>query len=401
LPWLGQISYGVYLWYWPVLLVMSGSRLHWGVYPLFAARVAVTITLATISYYVVELPIRRGALSNWRSWVAAPLGAAAAIGAVMASTLVPVGATALQTLPPVTTTTVAGAPTTTLPVVPSALSPAIPAISVPATHPVKVLLVGDSIAGSLGVGLSQYEANDDVQIVNEGIPGCSLSMAQQIKVLFYTLPPGAPCSPTNPKGLFDQWQKWVDQYNPDVVLYVARGETFDQEVDGKWQNLGQPSFDSYVESRYRAAVNVLGSRGATVVLMTSPYYSSGTSPAGTIWPEDTPDRVVIDNNEIRAVATSMTTGTGGSGGSGHPVYVFDLNEVTSPDHVYTANVGPVNLRCSDGVHFSPSGGIFVGLQLLPDLAALGQAHASASPGGQWAGHLPASKPSWYAKLPCP
>ena len=40
LPQWGRISYGVYLWYWPVLLVMSGQRLHWGVYPLFLARVA-------------------------------------------------------------------------------------------------------------------------------------------------------------------------------------------------------------------------------------------------------------------------------------------------------------------------------------------------------------------------
>ena len=32
LPQWGRISYGIYLWYWPVLLVMSGSRLHWGVY---------------------------------------------------------------------------------------------------------------------------------------------------------------------------------------------------------------------------------------------------------------------------------------------------------------------------------------------------------------------------------
>ncbi len=35
---LGRISYGVYLWYWPVLLVMSGQRIHWSVYPLFVAR---------------------------------------------------------------------------------------------------------------------------------------------------------------------------------------------------------------------------------------------------------------------------------------------------------------------------------------------------------------------------
>ena len=91
LPQWGRISYGVYLWYWPVLLVMTGQRLHWGVYPLFLARVGVTVAIAAISYDLVEMPVRRGALKRWRSWVAAPIGAAAAISAVFISTLMPVG----------------------------------------------------------------------------------------------------------------------------------------------------------------------------------------------------------------------------------------------------------------------------------------------------------------------
>jgi peptidoglycan/LPS O-acetylase OafA/YrhL len=392
--WMGRISYGVYLWYWPVLLVMSGNRLHWGVYPLFLARVAVTVTIAALSNRFVELPIRRGALPSWRSLVAAPLGAAGAIGLVCVSTLVPVGAAPLQgssTLPQPGPAAPA-APND----LPGAMIPAVPAPTTtdPSTAPVKVLFVGDSIAGSLAVGMAQYEANDNIQIVNEGIPGCSLSMNQMIRVLFYTLPPGSPCDPNNPDALFAQWQKWVDAYNPDVVVYVARGETFDQEHDGQWMNLGEPSFDSYVEQRYRQAVDILGSRGAAVVLATSPYYSSGTSPAGTPWPEDAASRVQIDNQIIRKVASTETTI------SGHQVYVFDLNLVVSPDHQYAASIGGVNLRCSDGVHFSRSGGVFVGLQLLPDLAELGRAHQASSPGGAWPGRLPATDPAWFQKLPC-
>ena len=75
LPQWGRISYGVYLWYWPVLLVMTGQRLHWGVYPLFLARVGITVAIAAVCYDLMETPIRRGALRRWRSWVAAPVGA--------------------------------------------------------------------------------------------------------------------------------------------------------------------------------------------------------------------------------------------------------------------------------------------------------------------------------------
>jgi peptidoglycan/LPS O-acetylase OafA/YrhL len=396
LPWLGTISYGIYLWYWPVLLVMSPTRIHWSVYPLFAARVAVTVAIATASAYLVELPIRRGALARWRSWVAAPVGAAVAVGAVMLSTLVPVGATTASaplstttTTRPVSTTT----PTTAFVPVPSAMQPEMP--SVKPTHRVKVLLLGDSIAGSLGVGLSEYESNNNVQIANEGTPGCSLSMTQEIRVLFYTLPPGSPCNPNNPNALLNQWKTWIDQYNPDVVLYLARGETFDQEHNGAWVSIEDASFAHYVESRYRAAVQVLGSKGATVVLMTTPYYSSGVQVTGAPWPEDAPIRAVIDNQIIKRVATTMT-----SGPSHNRVYVFNLNEVVSPGNHFVTDLGPVDLRCGDGVHFSRPGGVFVGLQLLPDLALLGQAHAAASPGGAWHGPLPASTPTWYQKLPC-
>jgi hypothetical protein len=118
-------------------------------------------------------------------------------------------------------------------------------------------------------------------------------------------------------------------------------------------------------------------------------------PSGAIWPEDQPSRVTIDNQTIRRVATTTTTGS-----QHNPVYVFNLNQVVSPNKTFTANLGPVSLRCGDGVHFTRTGGVFVGLQLLPDVAVLGQAHAASSPGGSWPGHLPASTPHWYATLPC-
>jgi hypothetical protein len=39
-------------------------------------------------------------------------------------------------------------------------------------------------------------------------------------------------------------------------------------------------------------------------------------------------------------------------------------------------------------------------RLAPELAALGHAHANASPGGGWPGPLPPSTPSWFSNLPC-
>ncbi len=401
LPYVGRISYGVYLWYWPVLLVMSAQRLPWGVFPLFMARVAVTVAIASASYYLVEMPVRRGALGGWRSWVAAPVAAGAAVGAVFVASLVPVAAVGLHGRElsasgprPATAASVTSYFT------PSPL-PASAAAKVPITRPVKVLLVGDSVAGTLGAGLAASARQHHVQLVNEGIGGCSLSMQNQIKVLFYTVPPGSPCAVGGDAGsLLAKWRTWVDAYNPDVVLYVARGETFDQEIGGQWQNLGQPSFDAYVANRFRSAINVLGSRGATVVLLTTPYYDSGEVsqtvwPAGDPWPEDTPARVVVDNQILRSVVATYPPAA-----SRPPAYLFDLNALISPGGRYSETVGPYSVRCADGVHFTRSGGIYVGSVLAPELAVLGQSHAAASPGGKWPGTPPPTTPTWFAKLPC-
>jgi len=89
-----------------------------------------------------------------------------------------------------------------------------------------------------------------------------------------------------------------------------------------------------------------------------------------------------------------------AGADGGRVYVFDLNALVSPQGKYSPTVGAVNVRCADGVHFTQSGGIFVGLTLAPELAALGRSHAGADPGGAWTGPLPPSTPTWFTSLPC-
>jgi hypothetical protein len=69
LRWLGERSYGIYLWHWPVYMV-TRSQLDVPLdgLPLLALRLGVTVLLADLSYRYVETPIRRGALGQaWRT----------------------------------------------------------------------------------------------------------------------------------------------------------------------------------------------------------------------------------------------------------------------------------------------------------------------------------------------
>src|SRR6478736_3313509 len=65
LRWIGQRSYGIYLWHWPIFMVLRpGADLEAHGWPVQVARVALTLLAAALSYRYVELPVRRGALGR-------------------------------------------------------------------------------------------------------------------------------------------------------------------------------------------------------------------------------------------------------------------------------------------------------------------------------------------------
>lgn len=62
--WIGEISYGLYLWHWPIVIALVNPTgpfaqlpAPWG---LTIERLLLTFGIATTSFYVVEQPIRRG-----------------------------------------------------------------------------------------------------------------------------------------------------------------------------------------------------------------------------------------------------------------------------------------------------------------------------------------------------
>jgi peptidoglycan/LPS O-acetylase OafA/YrhL/lysophospholipase L1-like esterase len=166
--WIGERSYGLYLWHWPVYMI-TRPQLDTGITgnANLALRLSITVALAELSFRYVEQPIRQGALGRWFAALRAATGAervrmgigtAFTAGTVcLAIVLVAVGlangrpapvppgldtrAAAAQT--PVTTTTTA-APG----VAPAAPPPAPPALP-------RITAIGDSVMLGARVALEQ------------------------------------------------------------------------------------------------------------------------------------------------------------------------------------------------------------------------------------------------------
>lgn len=80
---LGAISYSLYLWHWPVFVILSEDRLGMGGWARTAVLCAVSIALATASKFLVEDPIRfRVRWSRGRAGLVALILAMAALAAM-------------------------------------------------------------------------------------------------------------------------------------------------------------------------------------------------------------------------------------------------------------------------------------------------------------------------------
>jgi hypothetical protein len=219
------------------------------------------------------------------------------------------------------------------------------------------LIVGDSVAHTVGAGFEGMDQVPGLAVINRGRLGCGLSDRGEI---YYR---GAwesvdtlPC----PHWLAG-WKQDAAETDPEVA--VVLNDTWvlqDLRIDGKELPFGSAASDRFLLRQLDRGVHALLSATPKVVLLTTPYNNKDPSTPYGIGEENDTRRVDHFNDLLRRTAEKFAD---------EGVTLIDLNAFVSPDHRYTNVVQGVELR-ADGVHFVGAGAQLVARWLLLQLATI-------------------------------
>ncbi len=304
--WVGKISYGLYLFHWPIYLlvtperlgrlipgveVVEGNNLIW-------LHLALTFAISTVSWYLIEQPILRKRIPFFnRPFKTLPAISAGAIAIVA----ILGGLLWVNTRP-----TNQAAASSQGPCAEQGLLP-------PASDPrLRILVVGDSVALQIGEALCTWSTMHpgEIVILNEAHLGCVVGRYGEKRIPEgIEGPVGELCSawnePVDPHIMLDpevvSWPTAVEVFEPDVVLgHITPWDVTDRRIPSladEWIHIGMPIYDDHISSEYRLASKVLGAKGAQVIWL------EGAHLKREIRPQNHPDR--IDRlNELVASATA-------------------------------------------------------------------------------------------------
>jgi peptidoglycan/LPS O-acetylase OafA/YrhL len=348
LRFLGLRSYSIYVWHWPVFLVLGAGKLPEPA--LTIARLGVTLLLAHASYHLIELPVRHGALGClWRRrfgpvLVPAALVLVAALGVQLVR---------LGQLPAPTVAADAGPPATLSPIAvrsPTGASSSGPPLPPPFSPPVKVAVFGDSQGMTLllnkPAGLGRY-----LTVSDQTIEGCGVLTDRITSRSGERRDMSRGCA-----SWLATWTARADRVRPQLALVmIGAWDVFDRAGPGPALPFGSPAWDQHLTAALTSGVAALRGSGAQVVFSLLPCYRPVPKRGSGFWPErgdDTRTRHV--NDLLRAVAAA------------DPRHVFTVD----PPARFCGDLATNLSYRWDGVHYYKPGSALYFQTVIPQLLAI-------------------------------
>ena len=354
----GVVSYGIYLWHWPVIVLINPLVTGQGRWVTDVIRLALLAVLTVASYRLVERPIRRSP--------SAPLRVAAmATVSALATAVVCLVATSLWALTP------AGLqPVRTFPVLGVPPSGAVPGAGgfagqvplhvdheVTARHPLRVGFLGDSLMRlSFGGIEAALRSTRTVVTASAARPGRGLT--------------------TQGANLDGQLERFLHAFHPDVIVGTWL-----------WDNQAAAADPAGYRARLEHAIEVL---------LTGPDRAQGVAlvPFPTIQPPPALDSMPGQALLLPQLRTAAWNAAIAAVARAHPGTVMVLpvsRSVLLDGRRYATWLAPgnqpnapygswVRVRRTDGIHLCQNGTVRFATALAADLHAL---FGSAQPQGTW------------------
>jgi hypothetical protein len=318
LHWVGTRSYGLYLYHWPIVVLLSPPRVDWAPVPLFVARVAISLALAVASYLLVEQRFRRG-------WPTTPSGKVILIGAMaLVATLV----VSLAIAPAGKAETVRRKPA---PAVVDPKTAATQTTTAEAPGPARLAIVGDSVPSWIirdgGSGLDPQK----VALVDGTLEACDGArgnpVARSRTGALVPTPPG--CT-----GWPSQYPQFFERADDIAVLMVGGHAVLDRQIEGSFRGPCDPVAEKWYENDVAERLLFLDQYAEHVVLVL-PTWADDL--AEWIYPTDHVAR-------MNCVRTALSNAAKAEGAD-----VVDFGRYVCPS-------GPgqcLPLRTRDGMHVDP------------------------------------------------
>ena len=151
LRWLGLISYSLYLWHWPVIVLMTPDSTGWSGWPLLVARLGTMVALSCASFYLIERPLRRADWKALHQRLHIPAVGFAALGVAVTATIILAGTVGPQ---PARTARVA------VPARSGATAPHVHVALESSPPPYNAWIFGDSVMVDSSPGITAASAGD-------------------------------------------------------------------------------------------------------------------------------------------------------------------------------------------------------------------------------------------------
>jgi peptidoglycan/LPS O-acetylase OafA/YrhL len=330
---LGQLSYSLYLWHWPIFIVLSSERTNLGGVWLLGLRFIVTIAVSLISLTVIERPLR---MPNFWNQTRALLF-------ISLSVVTLIGATVL----------INASRDNAVAQFRSVVNP--PSQS---GDPIQVLSIGDSIATTLfqnrpvRLGWQLYKFKD------ASIVGCGVGPINENGVSLVSQ--GKIRTDINPQCSQQRefWESEIDEFRPDVVVALfGPWDLYDIFREERLIPHDSIEFEQLFQNNLESLREIVIKSNSTLVILTTPCLGRMNGKYSEL-----PEVADIGRREkVNAMYQAFA--------DRHPddVKLIDFSKIVCPSGNFTGSLEGITYT-KDGVHFTPEGASIIWSLLDPIFA---------------------------------